>query len=66
MPITTDDRNTYDGRRVAEAVRTACIETALAAYERASTDGLCAAGAWECAIDAIRALDLTALLQRGR
>jgi hypothetical protein len=50
-------------RRVAEKVRVACVAAALDGYEQASMDGLCHAGAWEAAIDAIRALDLDALLQ---
>ncbi|HTX52771.1 MAG TPA: hypothetical protein VMD08_05140 [Candidatus Baltobacteraceae bacterium] len=55
-----------EARRLAQAVRAACIEVAIAGYERASADGLCEAGAWECAIEAIRALDLEAIFQRIR
>jgi len=58
----SETRAIPDPRRVAQAVRTACIEAAVAAYERASTDGLCHAGAWECAVEAIRALDLESIL----
>ena len=50
-------------RRLAEAVRAACIETALRGYEEAKISGLCHEGAWECAIGAIRGLDLEALLK---
>ncbi len=50
-------------RRMAEAVRGACIRAALEGYERAASDGLCHAGAWEAAVDAIRALDIDAVLQ---
>jgi hypothetical protein len=50
-------------RRVAVSVRDACVHAALAAYERALGDGLCAEGAFECAIDAIRDLRIDALLQ---
>jgi hypothetical protein len=50
-------------RRVAEMVRAACVDAALAGYEQASMDGLCHEGAWEVAVDAIRALNLDALLQ---
>lgn len=46
---------------VAEAVKRACIETALAAYEDAKLRGLCHEGAWECAIEALRSLDAEAL-----
>ena len=47
--------------RVAEALKRACIETALAAYEDAKIRGLCHEGAWECAIEALRSLDAEAL-----
>lgn len=48
----------YREQRLAEAVRSACIEAALDGYERARISGLCEEGALECAIDAIRMLDL--------
>lgn len=51
-------------RRLAEAVRAACLQAALEAYEDASIDGLCREGAWENALDAIRSLDINALLKR--
>ena len=37
---------------LAEAVRKACIEAALAAYEDAGDSGLCAEGRWEAAMSA--------------
>ena len=43
---------------LAEAVRQACIEAALAAYEDAGISGLCAEGRWEAAIGALQSLDL--------
>lgn len=43
---------------VAEAVRQACIEAALAAYEDAGIAGLCAEGRWEAAISAMQSLDV--------
>ena len=46
------------------AVRDACVQTALTAYEAASTDGLCHEGAWECAVDAMRSLNVTALISK--
>lgn len=49
-------------RRLAERVRAACIEAALAGYEDAAISGLCGEGAWEAAISAIRRLDLERLL----
>ena len=50
-------------RRVAEAVRAACVATAEASYERAAADGLCDEGAWEVAIDAMRSLDIEAIVR---
>lgn len=44
--------------QLCEAVRQACIETALAAHEDAGVRGLCSEGAWEAAVGAIRSLDL--------
>ncbi|MEW5957976.1 MAG: acetyltransferase [Chloroflexota bacterium] len=51
-------------RRLAEAVRRACLEAAQAGYEQAGWDGLCREGAWECALEAIRSLDLEEIIQR--
>jgi len=45
-------------RQLAERVRRACIEAALAGYEHAAISGLCHEGAWECAISAMRVVDL--------
>lgn len=50
-------------RWIAEAVRAACLRVALEGYEHAAISGLCHEGAWECAVDAIRALDIEALLR---
>ena len=44
-----------------EAVRRACIEAALAAYEDAGISGLCAEGRWEAAVGAIQSVDLAPL-----
>ena len=41
-------------RDLAEAVRQACIDAALAGHESASRAGLCEEGAWEAAVSAIR------------
>ena len=49
------------GRELAEAVREACLRAALDAYEDAGLSGLCHEGRWECAVDAVRALDLEAV-----
>jgi len=53
----------YDPEQLAAAVRTACIQAALDGYERAQIAGLCQEGAWECAVDAMRMVDLKAILQ---
>ena len=47
---------------LAEHVRAACLEAALAAYEDAGIRGLCAEGRWEAALAAMRDLDLSATL----
>jgi hypothetical protein len=49
--------------QIAEAVRQTCVETALQAYEDAGLSGLCHEGRWECAVDAMRGLDLRLLIQ---
>jgi hypothetical protein len=50
-------------RAVAEKIRAAYLETALTSYEDASANGLCAEGAWECAVDSMRHLEIMDLLQ---
>jgi hypothetical protein len=54
--------NNSDHRQLAEAVREACIAAALAGYEDAGVSGLCYEGRWECAISAMRVVDLDAVL----
>ncbi|MEZ5614132.1 MAG: hypothetical protein R3E35_02815 [Rhodocyclaceae bacterium] len=51
-----------DDQRIAEAVRRACIEAALEAYEDAQIRGLCREGAWEVAIEAVRSLNVAAVI----
>lgn len=51
-----------DQKRLAQAVREACVEAALRAYEEAGVSGLCHEGRWEIAIDTLRNLDLAALI----
>lgn len=51
--------------KLAEAVRTACLTAALAAHQDAAMAGLCHEGAWECAVDAIRGLDVAAVIKPG-
>jgi hypothetical protein len=53
---------TEEQLRIAETIRAACIKAALEGYEDAGMHGLCHEGAWECAVDAMRALNLKALL----
>jgi hypothetical protein len=50
-------------RFVLEAVRAACLEAALLAYEDAGIRGLCAEGRWEAALAALRDVDLSAVLE---
>ena len=61
--VTSPDGQIDDeARRIAEAVREACLQAALDAYEEAGFSGLCADGRWECAVDALRRLDLGLVL----
>ena len=50
-------------QQLAEVVRRHCIKAAEEAYEDAGVRGLCFEGRWECAIDAIRRLDLQAIVR---
>ena len=52
-----------DTPSLVETVRAACLEAALAAYEDAGIRGLCAEGRWEAALDAIRLVDLSGVLE---
>ena len=52
-----------DPLQVAAAVRNACVRAALDGYEQAQIAGLCQEGAWECAVDAMRKLDLKSILE---
>jgi len=49
-------------RSTAEAVREACLKAAQEAYENAGISGLCEEGRWECAVNAIRSLDIEAVI----
>ena len=53
-----------DPRDLAEQVRAAILDAALAAYEDAGVRGLCAEGAWEVAVGAMRSLDLSRVVNR--
>ncbi len=50
----------------AEAVRDACVAAGLAAFEDASTSGLCCTGAWEVALGAIKTLDVETVVAKLR
>lgn len=52
-----------DPLQLAAAVRNACVRAALDGYEQAQIAGLCQEGAWECAVDGMRKLDLKTILQ---
>ena len=58
------DDATSGAAELAERVRMALIERALAAHEDARLQGLCMEGAWEAAVSAMRALDVEALTPR--
>jgi hypothetical protein len=49
-----------DRRELAERVRDAMVEAALAGWEEASLAGLCDEGAFEVAVGRMRAVDLAA------
>ena len=51
---------------IAEAVREACIAAAKRGFDDAAISGLCHDGATECAIGAIKALDLVALVEAAQ
>ena len=57
-----DEQQHSETRRMAEAVRSACIAAALSGYESAAISGLCHEGAWEAAIGALRMLDVEKLI----
>ncbi len=50
---------------IAERVRKACLQAAIAGYDDARMSGLCQQGAWDVALDRIRSLDVDALLGEG-
>jgi len=61
--VVNEQVSVKEKRRLAEAVRAACVKAALEGYERAAISGLCHEGAWECAVDAIRTLDLETVIK---
>lgn len=53
-----------DSELIAETVRAACVQAAIAAYEDAGLRGLCEAGRWEVAVGALESLDLQTLIRQ--
>jgi len=51
---------------IAEHIRDACLEAAIAAYEDAGIRGLCGEGRWEAALGAIQTLDVQAVVRELR
>ena len=51
-----------DEKRLAEAVRAACLEAAKKGYEEVSASSLCHEGAVEASLDAARMVDIKAVL----
>jgi hypothetical protein len=56
--LAAQQQQALEPKALAERVRNALIECALAAYADAGVRGLCAEGAWEAAVSALRQLDL--------
>lgn len=46
-----------DSTQLADAIRAACLQAAIEAYEAAGLQGLCEAGRWEAAVGALQSLD---------
>ncbi len=55
--LPSDSTPTDDQRARESAIRDACVDAALEAWESAGISGLCFEGRWEVAIGAIRSLD---------
>lgn len=51
-------------RQLTQLVRETCISVAITYFEDARTDGMCAEGAWEVAIAAMRKIDLEKIVQQ--
>ncbi|MCA9978974.1 MAG: hypothetical protein KC413_24605 [Anaerolineales bacterium] len=49
---------------LATAIRDSYFSAAVSAYEDASIDGLCHDGAWECALEAMRAIDFDSVIAK--
>jgi hypothetical protein len=55
-PVFSEER-----QRIVEAVREVCIRAAQQAYEEAAVSGVCAEGAFEAAVGAMRMVELRAV-----
>lgn len=62
QPLNKEGMPHEEVRRLAEAVRDACLKAAREGYEQGGMSGLCQEGAWECAVGAIQTLDVEAIL----
>jgi hypothetical protein len=51
-----EDERRVDPARLAQVVQANVLRAALEGYETAAADGLCAEGAWEAAVEAMRRL----------
>lgn len=51
-------------RRLAQLVLDACLNAAITHFEDARVDGLCCEGAWESAVEAIRAMNVEGLINQ--
>lgn len=63
MGKTSSDR--YEMNRVAEEVRSACIEAMKEGFQDASMSGLCTEGAVEAAIGAVQSLNLEKIIEKA-
>ena len=54
-----------NGNELAERIRHAVVEAATRAYEDSGVQGLCEEGRWEAAVDAMRSLDLTGVVEEA-
>ncbi len=52
-----------DLEALAEAVRQACVDEAVSAYEYGGMSGLCVEGRWDLAMDRLRSLDSGVVLR---
>lgn len=50
--------------QLAQALRAACMQAAIRAYEEAGIQGLCYEGRWEAAVSAMESLDLHKIIQQ--